>query len=259
MSAPRPIHRVLSIGGHDPTGGAGLQADIEAISAQHCRAFTLVTALTAQNTQKFFDMIPVDATDFLRQAGRLLADIPMHACKIGLIPDVSIAKALASLFTGHLAGCPVVLDPVLASGGGHVTADLPTREAILKLLPHVAVLTPNSEEARKLTGEKELPRAAEALRRRGCMHVLITGTHEDTPQVLNTLYNDTGAHTFACERLPHIYHGSGCTLASALAAHLALGVPVPNATQRALDYTWNTLKNAQHVGQGQWHPLRLLI
>lgn len=257
MSASRSIRHVLAIGGHDPTGGAGLQADIEAIGAQRCRAFTLVTALTAQSTQAFLGLVPTAPADMLRQAECLLADIPMHACKIGLLPTGALARALVTLLTGRLTGCPTVLDPVRASGSGHTIADPQTREAMLELLPHVTVMTPNSQEARWLTGESDLPRAAEALRRRGSKHVLITGTHENTAQVLNTLYSDTGVQSYACERLPHVYHGSGCTLAAAIAAHLAMGVPVPAAVQRALDYTWNALKHAQPLGRGQWHPSRL--
>jgi hydroxymethylpyrimidine/phosphomethylpyrimidine kinase len=251
------MRHILAIGGHDPTGGAGLQADIEAICAQHCRAFTLVTALTTQNTCEFLDLTLVEPADLTRQAECLLTDIPMHACKIGLIPNSEVARALVTLLKEHLSGKPVVLDPVLASGSGHTIADPQAREAILELLPHVAVMTPNSQEARRLTGENDLSRAAGALLARGCKYVLITGTHEDTAQVLNTLYSDTGAQAYACERLPHVYHGSGCTLASALAANLALGLEVSAAVQRALDYTWNTLKNAQAVGRGQWHPSRL--
>src|SRR5579885_1656404 len=237
MSASNPMRHVLAIGG------------------QGCRAFTLVTALTAQNSRGFLGLTPSRPADLLRQAECLLSDVTIHACKIGLIPDEAVAGALATLLKGRLAGGPVVLDPVLASGGGRVIADEATRVAILELLPHVTVVTPNSLEARLLTGEADLALAAEHLRQRGCPHVLITGTHEDTPQVLNTLYGG-GARTYACERLPHVYHGSGCTLASALAAHLARGTDMPEAVGRALDYTWNTLKNAQAAGRGQWHPSR---
>lgn len=247
---------VLAIGGHDPTGGAGIQADIEAINAHGVRAVTLVTALTNQNTVSFTNCQGVDPASFAAQGATLLADMPIAACKLGLIPNAIIAAAIGDLLR-QLPTAPVVLDPVLASGAGTPIANDATLTALRGLLPRVTVLTPNSMEAMALAGHPDsLEAAAESLLAAGCSYVLITGSHAQSKRVVNRLYGKGLRQDLDWERLPHTYHGSGCTLAAALAAQIALGHDVPTASARAQAYTWTTLKDGVQLGRGQYHPTR---
>ena len=247
---------VLAIGGHDPSGGAGIQADIETIHVLGGQPVTLITSLTAQNTQRFERCIAVSPEQFREQAELLLEDIDVQAIKIGLVPTPGLADVIGSLLQER-ASVKVVCDPVLVSGTGTATADTATVDALRRLLPLVTVATPNSEEARRLSGEGDLEVAAGRLLELGCKHVLVTGTHEDTPTVANTLYSVTRRMTWTWERLPHVYHGSGCTLASALATLLAHGLEVDSAATLAQEYVWRTLKNGYPLGRGQYHPSRL--
>jgi hydroxymethylpyrimidine/phosphomethylpyrimidine kinase len=252
---PSPIP-VLTISGHDPTGGAGIQADIEAISRQGCFPLSLITCLTAQDTHEVKKIFPQAPNALLEQLEVLLDDIPVKAVKVGLLGSAEIAKAIA--FALHKYPPEVlVLDPVLASGGGKPLAD----EALIQtlreeLLPLTTVLTPNCLEAKRLSGKQQMSACAEILLEAGCKAVLITGGDEPTPLIYNTLYHAQGRKTFVWERVPHGAHGSGCTLASALAALLAQGLPLEEAAQKAQAYTWNAIKHGVKLGHGQPLPCR---
>ncbi len=256
MKTTRPI--VLSISGHDPSGGAGIQADIETIISHQCHPASIITTLTEQDSRNVKKLIPQQAEHIINQAETLLSDFNIAAIKIGLIghPDTAIAiKQVLRL----CPGVPVVLDPVLAAGGGTELAGRQLIEIIIEhLLPFTTVLTPNSEEARQLTDCSELSDCGRMLQDKGAQHVLITGTHENSEQVHNRLFMpDNLSETFTWERLPHSYHGSGCTLASAIAALLAQGLDVFTAVNEAQEYTWQALAAAYRPGQGQHHPDRL--
>lgn len=250
---------VLVFAASDPTGGAGIQADIMTISALGCHALTAITALTIQDTVGVDDILPIDPDWLEGQARAVLDDMPVRAFKIGLLGSVGNIERIARLLADH-PDIPVVLDPVLASGRGDAFADERLIEAIRnQLLPLTTVLTPNSIEARRLTNSpgSSLDECAQRLTRLGCKHVLLTGTHEDTQEVINNFYNADGLlHSHTCARLPGSYHGSGCTIASALAANLALGQPITEAVQNAEDYTWQTLAAGFRPGAGQYIPDR---
>lgn len=251
----KPI--VLCFSGHDPIGGAGIQADIEAIAAQGAHAATVITALTIQDTNNVKSIEPV-STDILREAANtVLVDLPVAAFKIGLLGSAEIAKAIADIIREH-PDIPLVLDPVMAAGGGKEMSDVDLLETIrVELLPLTSILTPNSLEARRLTGQEALEDCAQQLINMGCQHVLITGTHEQTDNVVNTLYSATSHNVFESERLSGEYHGSGCTLAASLAARLALSEEVNAACRHALAYTEQSLRRAHSPGQGQSLPGRL--
>ena len=259
MPAPPPV--VLCFSGHDPTGGAGVQADIETLSLLGCHACTVVTALTAQDTGNVQGIWPQQPTEFLQQSRLLIADLPISVVKIGLLGSAEIALAIAELLTRELAGVRVVLDPVLAAGGGKALAREDLIKAIrLELLPLTFIATPNLPEARQLSGGMESPGdcAAELLRL-GCRQVLITGTHDDTgAEVIHRLYGGQEMLSWNWPRLPHEYHGSGCTLASALAAGLALGLDVPAASLLAQRYCWAALDSGYALGKGQYLPNRII-
>lgn len=251
----KPI--VLCFSGHDPIGGAGIQADIEAIAAQGAHAATVITALTVQDTRNVQRIEPV-AVETLREAAlTVLGDVPIGAFKIGLLGSTAIARAVADILREH-PDIPLILDPVLAAGGGLEMSDEHLLDVIRsELLPLTTLLTPNSLEARRLTGQQTLASCAEQLLNRGCRYVLITGSHEQTTEVHNTLYSAYAQQVFAAERLPGDYHGSGCTLAASLAAQLALGEEMNAACRHALTYTEQSLRHAHSPGHGQSLPMRI--
>ncbi len=255
-SAPELPPVVLCLSGHDPTGGAGIQADIEILRRLGCHPCTVVTALTAQDTVDVAEVYPQDPEHFLTQARRLLADIGIRAIKIGLLGSAAMAAATARLID-EAPAVPVILDPVLAAGGGHPLAGEDLRHVMLReLMPRATVVTPNTPEARRLTGEVGADACAAALLALGAAHVLLTGTHAAGPTVINRWYGPDGAVASHWPRLPGSYHGSGCTLASALAGGLARDLPMAVAIAEAQQVTWTTLSEARRIGRGQWLPRR---
>jgi hydroxymethylpyrimidine/phosphomethylpyrimidine kinase len=256
---------VLAFAGSDPTGGAGLQADLLTLAALGCHPLSVLTAITAQDTTGVEGIQPVAADWVARQARVVLGDMRVGAIKIGMVATPENAAAIAAVLDAHPT-VPVVLDPVLASGRGDPLGTEATAAALLELLvPRAAVVTPNSPEARRLAaapGEDAqglpLDRCAERLTARGAKFVLVTGTHEPTHEVVNTLYDAGGrVRSDRWERLPGGHHGSGCTLAAAIAAGLAHGLAVPDAVQAAQGFTWQALADGFRPGAGQSIPDRL--
>ncbi len=238
---------VLSFSGHDPTGGAGIQADHEAIIAMGCHAVSIITCLTVQDTHNVASIKPLDAEYILQQARKLLADIKISAFKIGLVGSCDIVIALASLLKQY-PQIPVVFDPVLAAGGGTSLAKSELLHCIqTQLLPVVTLVTPNVPEAQALS-----------IFDGACENILLTGTHnESTKDVINILYRGGKVlSALSWSRLPDVYHGSGCTLASAIAAGVANGLSLIDSVEVAQQYTWDSLSQARKVGGGQLIPLR---
>jgi len=231
---------VLVLAGLDPSGGAGVTADVQAIAAQGAHALPVVTALTVQDNNRVHGVAPVDADLIVRQVAVLAASIRIDAVKLG-IPGSranaeAIARALGRLLEGQPA-LPIVLDPVLASGHGDALARGDALHALQPLLALATVLVPNLIESTALGAVS-------------CPHVLITGGHGDGPQVINRYRG----RTWHWERLPGEFHGSGCTLASAIAARLALGENVEDAFHQAQVYTHQTLCNSFAIAPGQRIP-----
>jgi hydroxymethylpyrimidine/phosphomethylpyrimidine kinase len=248
MSSSPPI--VLAFAASDPTGGAGLQADILTLAALGCHPLSVLTALTVQDTSGVEHLQAIEAGLVTRQASRLLAEIKIAAFKIGVLGSAENVRAVAAIVTEH-AQAPLVLDPVLASGRGDPLASDAVLAALLELLvPRATVVTPNTLEAKRLGG-------SERLLELGCRYVLVTGTHEAGPEVINKLYDSSGlVREDRWQRLPGSYHGSGCTLAAALGAALAKGRRVPEAVREAQEYTWQALAAGFRPGAGQWLPNR---
>ncbi len=256
MQSNRPV--VLSFSGHDPSGGAGVQADIETLISHQCHSCSVITALTEQDSHNVKQLIPQKAQDIKDQANRILADFPVKAIKIGLLGHHEIAIAIESILLEN-PHIPVILDPVLAAGGGTSLANEQLISSIIeKLLPSTTILTPNSNEARQLAQHDDLTECGEKLLDKGCNFVLITGAHEQSTTVNNQLFQATGkTETFKWDRLEGSYHGSGCTLASSIAGLIAQGLDPFTAISEAQDYTWNSLEAAYQAGQGQFNPNRL--
>ena len=249
MSSSPPL--VLAVAASDPTGGAGVQADLLTLADLGCHPLSVVTALTVQDTHGVQALHAIDAQWVERQARQVLADLRVAAFKLGVLGSAQSIRAIAGVLAEH-PRVPVVVDPVLASGRGDALADEQAVAALAeRILPLATVATPNTLEAKRLGGVERMLAA-------GCRHVLVTGTHDDTPEVVNRLYGPGGVQREdRWRRLPGSYHGSGCTLASALAAHLAKGLAVGEAAHAAQDYTWNALARGFRPGGGQAIPNRL--
>ncbi len=261
MSPAPPI--VLSFAASDPTGGAGLQADLLTLGAMGCHAFSVVTAVTAQDTRGVEAFLPVDAAWVVAQARCVLEDAEVSAFKLGVLGSAQNVTAIAEIIAEH-PDIPLVLDPVLASGRGDLLAgDDIVAAMCAHILPRTSVVTPNSIEARRLAAgaeahEPALEECARRLIALGCGYVLVTGTHEPGAEVTNTLYDRGGiVRADRWQRLPQTYHGSGCTLASAIAAGLAKGSSMSEAVGMAQAYTWQTLAHGFRPGAGQHLPDRL--
>ena len=241
---------VLTFAASDPTGGAGLQADTLTLAALGCHPLSVLTGVTVQDTSGVELLEPLGAQLVERQARRVLAESKVAAFKIGVVASAENAHAIAGIAREH-AQVPLVLDPVLASGRGDPLASDAVLKALLQaLVPAATVATPNTLEAERLGG---VPRLLEL----GCRYVLLTGTHEAGAEVTNRLYDARGlVREDRWQRLPGSYHGSGCTLASALAAQLAKGHDVPAAAHAAQEFTWRALAAAFRSGAGQSTPNR---
>lgn len=254
-AAERPV--VLSIAGADPTSGAGIQADLLTCAALGAHACTVVSAITVQDTQRVHQFVALPPELVLAQARAVLNDMPVAAIKLGMLGSAALAWALAELLAAY-PQIPLVLDPILRGGGGGRLADTDLPQALLGLLPHCTVITPNSEEARCLGASEDLSICAKRLLAAGAQQVLISGGHEAGERLENQLFDREGQmRLFSQQRLAGQYHGSGCTLASAIAVGLARGQTPADAVAMALDYTHRAISAAYQVGSGQRIPDRL--
>ena len=241
---------VLVFAGADPSGGAGIAADILAIAAMGAHALPVITALTVQDNDRVFDVNPVASEMVRSQALALIGKIAIHAVKIGIPGNRANAEAIADLIKAlrlHLPGLPVVLDPVLASGAG----DFLTREDALAPLLALATLTvPNLPEARALALDGGMGK------NRTAGDVLVTGGHADGEFVVNRWLSGGRERAWNWPRLPGQFHGSGCTLASAIAARLACGDGMEQALGTAQQYCHDALAGAFSIAGGQRILLR---
>ncbi|MCK5726067.1 MAG: hydroxymethylpyrimidine/phosphomethylpyrimidine kinase [Thiotrichaceae bacterium] len=249
---------ILTISGHDPSGGAGIQADIESIQAMGCHPTSLISCLTAQNSCNVESVYAVDAELLYQQYTLLVRDMPPAAIKIGLISNHEILAVITTICAEN-TNIPIVVDPVLAAGGGKNIANQSLTEAIFNdLLPKTTVVTPNTEESTKLSGLADPALASQLFIDQGCTYSLVTGTHANTDMVTNHLYDRNGlVQSLLWDRLPYEYHGSGCTLASALAARLGLGEDIQTACEKVQQFVWDSLNTATTQGQCQYFPHRI--
>ncbi len=254
---------VLVFSASDPSAGAGMQADILTLASLGCHPLSALTAVTVQDTVGVQSVHPIAAELLEQQARTILEDMPVAAFKIGMLGSVENVLAVAEIIADY-PEIPLIFDPVLASGRGDELSSEDVISAIREiLLPQTTLLTPNAPEARRLAesddddGEPSIDICAQRLIEMGAQYVLITGTHENTPQVINTLYGAEGViRSDTWERLPGSYHGSGCTLASAIAGCIAGGASLEEAVRDAQDYTWQALANGFRAGMGQFIPDR---
>jgi hydroxymethylpyrimidine/phosphomethylpyrimidine kinase len=249
---------VLLFAGSDPTGGAGIVADIETVSALGCHPAPVITAVTAQDTRGLRQFSVVDTELVVAQARAVLEDMPVAAIKTGMLGNHANLAAIATIAHDY-AHIPLVVDPVSQTGAGDELSEESLDTAYRSLLlPQATLTTPNSVEAARLAPEGDTVDAqAQELLDLGCNYVLVSGGHEEGNKIESRLFgNRRLLERFFQPRLSHEYHGSGCTLAAACAAGLAQGLDAQTAVGAALQFTWNSLRQGVALGAGQWLPNR---
>jgi hydroxymethylpyrimidine/phosphomethylpyrimidine kinase len=261
----KKLPNVMTFSATDATSGAGLQADVLTIASLNCNPLSIVTGVSVQDTIGVKGLTAINAELVNDQTRTILGDIEISAFKCGLLGSVENIRIIAEILEDY-PEIPLIIDPVLASGRGDDLVNAEMMKAMLELLfPKSYLITPNSHEARRLVSEGNenfedlsIDLCAERLKLLGSKNILITGADENTEKVINTLYEKSGTvNPFHWDRLPEVYHGSGCTLASAVSAYLALGFNLNKAVEQAQIYTWESLKNSSKPGKGQYIPDRL--
>jgi hydroxymethylpyrimidine/phosphomethylpyrimidine kinase len=260
--------RVLSVAGSDSGGGAGIQADIKTITMLGGFAMTAVTALTAQNTLGVEGVLMVEPRFVAQQMRAVLSDIGADAIKTGMLGSSNVVHAVAGVCESLAAGVPLIVDPVMIAKGGAPLLDKDAVDAlVLRLLPLASLVTPNVPEAEALTGLKirthsDMERAADAILGLGPSAVLMKGGHLEGDTVMDLLRTADGAeHRFEGPRImSRSTHGTGCTLASAIAAGVAEGLTLAGAVGRARDFVVRAIQQAPGLGRGHGplefaHPL----
>jgi hydroxymethylpyrimidine/phosphomethylpyrimidine kinase len=249
--------RVLIIAGSDSGGGAGIQADIKAVSALGAFAATAITALTAQNTRGVFGVHPVPTAFIDQQISLVLGDIGADCLKTGMLHAAEVIETVVAAIERDAPGVPLVADPVMiAKGGAALLEDAAVATLRARLVPRATLLTPNIPEAEALTGmtirgENEMRAAGQALIEAGAGAVLVKGGHLEGATVRDLLVTRGGVRVFENPRIdtPHT-HGTGCTLASAIAAGLAQGLALADAVGRAEAYLHQAIRTAPGLGSG---------
>jgi hydroxymethylpyrimidine/phosphomethylpyrimidine kinase len=260
--------RVLIVAGSDSGGGAGIQADIKTVTMLDAFAMTAVTALTAQNTEGVFGVLPIDPAFIRQQMEVVLDDIGADAVKTGMLHDEGVIATVAAVLAERAPNVPLVLDPVMVAKGGAPLIQPDAIDALKRrLVPRAAVLTPNLPEAeilgrRKIGDVAAMHEAAMALLGLGCRTVLLKGGHLAGDTVHDVLATASGLREWTSPRIDSRHtHGTGCTLASAIAAGLAQGMDVEAAVDRARAYVQRAIASAPGLGRGHGpldhaHPLR---
>ena len=248
------IPRILIIAGSDSGGGAGIQADIKTVTMLGGHAMTAITALTAQNTLGVQAVMPVPAEMVLAQIDSVVSDIGVDAVKIGMIGDASTARAVAKRL--ETLAVPIVFDPVMVATSGSVLADESTIAVFERLMARATLVTPNRPELEALSGNKlfddeDVLEASLALQQKYGCAVLAKGGHAQGEQVVDLLVLDGVISRYYSERLDTRHtHGTGCTLASAIASGLGGGLRLDRAVDRAIQYVHAALLEAPRLGAG---------
>lgn len=258
-NSKRTVPVVMSFSASDPCGGAGIQADIEALGSMGCHCTPVVTTVTAQDTTNLFQLYPCPSRLVRDQARAVLEDMPVSVFKIGILGSIENIRAVHQLLKDY-PDIPVVLDPAIYVGPKAKVMDSASLEALIALiLPSVTICTPNAQEARLMAPEADtLDACAQEIMAHGADFVLITGNHQQPNKITNSFYgNYRRLETFHWDRLENNYQGSGCTLSASVAGLLAQGLSPSSAIHQAQEYTAECLKQGFRIGMGQHLPNRL--
>ena len=250
--------RVCVVAGSDPSGGAGLQADLKVLEALGVYGTSAVTALTVQDTARVHEVSPVDPFLVERQLEAVLDDVGADCIKIGMLAKRATVELVTRVCERKARGIPIVLDPVLVSSSGHELLEVDGHTALIqRLMPLCALVTPNVPEAALITGleiteEAHLYQAADRLLLMGQAAVLITGGHLPGDTVVDLLRTADGLERrFEAPRWPVSPHGTGCAIASAIAAGLAHGFTLESAVERAHAFVHAAIERSIRIGNGR--------
>jgi len=260
------VPKILTFAASDPTGGAGIQADLMTQTSLGCYPLSVLTAITCQDTSGVSDVLPIDPSIVEKQAWLILNETKIDVIKCGVMASEENIKVISEIIKDY-PDVPVVIDPILSSGRGDNLALGDSLQLMIRhLFPLAEIITPNVNEAAKIISNKNISEIDEdllfigkSLMDLGPKNVLITAAdyQVDKKTLTNTLFcQDGGIFNFDHERLPQSFHGSGCTLASAVAAYLAQGMSIHTAVEEAQKFTIDALKNGLVNGHGQLIPNR---
>lgn len=250
------LARILIVAGSDSGGGAGIQADIKTVTILGGYASTAITALTAQNTLGVFDIYPVPPSFIQQQMRLVLEDIGADIIKIGMLHDQAVIESVAEVLKEY-PHIPYILDPVMvAKGGANLLEDTAITALKSHLLTSCYLVTPNIPEAMALTNRSittfaEMEQAAKAIQQQGAKNVLMKGGHMIGEELRDILLCDQQIYHFTSKRLMTTHtHGTGCSLASAIACFVAQGMQLPEAVAKAREYLYHAIEKAPQLGQG---------
>lgn len=261
MKGGEEMKKVLTIAGSDSCGGAGIQADLKAFSANGVYGMSVITAITAQNTQGVFAVQDIDEEIIKAQIDAIFTDIEVDAVKIGMVSIASTINAISHKLQQYKAQ-RIVLDPVMISKSGYALLKPEAKSALIKnLVPYAYVITPNIPEALEILKEvgseikaietvEQMEEGAKEIYKLGCKNVLLKGGHMEG-EAVDVLYDGKELTYFHSERIPtKNTHGTGCTLSSAIAANLALGCCIKEAVSRAKQYITIAIEHSLDIGHG---------
>lgn len=249
--------RVLIIAGSDSGGGAGIQADIKAVTMTGGYAMTAITAITVQNTLGVYDVEPISPNTIAGQIKVVADDIGVDCVKTGMLGDVATVEVVAKTLHDCLDSCKKIIDPVMIAKGGHSLLANNAIDAVKSLLiPNITLLTPNAPEAQAITniGVENIDgqrRAAEKILRMGAKAVLIKGAHTEGDEFIDLLATEYEETFFEAKRIKTTStHGTGCTLASSIASYVAQGEGLKDAVAKAREYIFKAIEKAKPLGKG---------
>ena len=240
---------ILSIGGSDPSSGAGIQSDIKTFSNHDVYGFTVVTAITSQNTRKVTSIEPVSAKSLMAQIDSILSDFHIDAIKIGMVYNSQIIKVIHSKLRNIKV--PIVIDPIIKSTTGAILLKKNAlRDYKKMMIPLADVITPNEYEAKVLSGIPNTNKSAKKIQSMGAKCVIITGATSSNGKISDFVLEESREYVISGKKIPIRNHGSGCNYSASIAVSLAKGNTMHNAVKTAKDYVYQSIRNSKNIGKG---------
>ena len=240
---------ILSVGGSDPSSGAGIQSDIKTFSNYNVYGFTVVTAITSQNTRKVISIEPVSAKSLRTQLDSIFSDFHVDAIKIGMVYNSQIIKIIHSKLKNIKV--PIVIDPIIKSTTGAILLKKNAlRDYKKMIIPLADVITPNKYEAKVLSGIPNTNKSAKKIQSMGAKCVIITGATSSNSQISDFVLEENKEYVILGKKIPIRNHGSGCNYSASIAVSLAKGNTIRYAVKAAKDYVYQSIKNSKNIGKG---------
>ncbi|MEC9416322.1 MAG: bifunctional hydroxymethylpyrimidine kinase/phosphomethylpyrimidine kinase [Thermoproteota archaeon] len=240
---------VLSIGGSDPSSGAGIQSDVKTFENHDVYGFTVITAITSQNTKKISKIAPISTKDIKTQLESVLSDFQIDAIKIGMVYDSSIIKIVNTMIKNQK--CPIVVDPIIESTTKKILLKKSAIDSYKRyIIPLATIITPNKKEAKILSGSSKAEDAAKELQKLGAKNVIITGFRESEKEIEDFVMEVDNNYILKGKKIKIINHGSGCNYSASITASLARKKSIYEATVTAKEYVYQSIKKSKNLGKG---------